>query len=89
MTSYELNEIKSLLEKYCPLSSWAYFGYGLLFSLPLIGFILLIVFSLDSSNINRRNYARSYFCVIVILLILALIALTIYFFTGLGLPFLH
>lgn len=59
--------------QYKPLSPWAYFGYGILFNIPLIGFILLIVFSLDNSNINRRNYARSYWCIYILVLILFVI----------------
>lgn len=59
--------------EYKPLSPWAYFGYSILFNIPVIGFILLIVFSLDSSNINRRNYARSYWCWLVIFIILVVI----------------
>ena len=48
--------------QYRPLGAWAYFGYSLLFSIPIVGFILLIVFSCSSANINRRNFARSYWC---------------------------
>ncbi len=48
--------------QYKPLTSWAYFGYGLLFSIPIVGFIMLIVFSCSNENINRRNFARSYWC---------------------------
>lgn len=59
--------------EYKPLSPWAYFGYSILFNIPVIGFILLIVFSLDNSNINRRNYARSYWCWLVIFIILVVI----------------
>lgn len=53
---------ETILTKYKPLSPWAYFGYNILFSIPVIGFILLIVFSFSNDNINRRNYARSFFC---------------------------
>lgn len=56
-----------------PLSPWAYFSYSILFNIPVIGFILLIVFSLDSSNINRRNYARSYWCWLVIFIVLVVV----------------
>lgn len=56
--------------EYQPLSPWAYFGYSLLFALPIAGFILLIVFSFAGGNINRRNYARSYFCWLIILAII-------------------
>jgi hypothetical protein len=53
----------NLPEKYRPLSAWAYFGYSLLYSIPLIGFVFMILFALDSSNINRRNFTRSFFIV--------------------------
>lgn len=74
-------------EQYRPLSPWAYFGYQILFAIPLIGFICLIVFALSSSNINRRNFARSYFCVlvlaIVIIVIIAVAGGGLAFFSGL------
>lgn len=52
--------------QYAPLSPWAYFGLQILFSIPIVGFIFLIIFSISSSNINRRNFARSFWCVYVI-----------------------
>ncbi len=58
---------------YKPLSPWAYFGYGLLFSIPLVGFILLIVFSFSNDNINRRNYARSYWCALLVAVIVGVV----------------
>lgn len=60
-------------ERFRPLSPWAYFGYTILFSIPVVGFVLLIVFSLSDKNINRRSFARSYFCALVIMLIFMLI----------------
>ena len=56
--------------EYRVLSPWAYFGYSILFAIPLIGFILAIVFAFDNSNLNRRNFARSYFCGLLIAVIL-------------------
>ena len=56
--------------KYAPLSPWAYFGLTILFQIPVIGFIFLIVFSISDKNINRRNFARSYWCVLVLILII-------------------
>lgn len=61
-----------------PLGAWAYFGLTILFSIPLIGLIFLIVFSFSDANINRRNFARSYFCFFLIFIILMIVA----FFTG-------
>lgn len=63
-----------LPNKFRPLGAWAYFGWSLLFSIPIVGFILLIVFACGAvENVNLRNYARSFFCLIVIALILVLI----------------
>ncbi|MBO4872605.1 MAG: hypothetical protein J5496_04230 [Lachnospiraceae bacterium] len=60
-------------ERFRPLSPWAYFGYSLLFSIPVIGLVCLIVFALSDTNINRRSFARSFFCALVIVLILAVV----------------
>jgi hypothetical protein len=62
-----------LPEKYKPLGAWAYFGYSLLFCLPIIGLILLIVFSFSDKNINRRNFARSYWVAILIVFIVSIV----------------
>ena len=60
-------------EEYKPISMWGYLGYQLLFSIPLIGFILLVVFSLGGTkNINLRNFARSYFCYAIIVLVIVI-----------------
>ena len=65
-------------EKFRPLSPWAYFGYSLLFSIPLVGFILLIVFSVSDENINRRNFARSMWCALVIAAIITALMLLVF-----------
>ena len=53
---------------------WGYFGYELLFSIPCIGLIVLIVLAVSAKNVNVKNFARSYFCFLIILGILAGIA---------------
>lgn len=65
----------SVPDSYTPISMWGYLGYEILFSIPCVGIICLIVFSLGgTSNVNVRNFARSYFCfVIILIVILALI----------------
>lgn len=62
-------------QQFKPLSPWAYFGYSILFSIPVVGFILLIVFSFNDDSINRRNFARSYWCVYIIIAVLLLICI--------------
>lgn len=56
--------------EYAPISMWGYFGYELLFAIPCVGFILLIVLSFTASNVNLKNFARSYFCFLIIILII-------------------
>lgn len=69
--------------EYRPISAWGYVGYNLLFGLPLIGFIMLIVYALDSTNMNRRNYARSFFCTYLIVLAILLVCFIIFAAVGL------
>ncbi len=46
--------------EYKPISMWGYFGYELLFGIPVIGFIILLVFAFGGSgNINVKNFAYS------------------------------
>ena len=66
-------ELQHLPEAYRPLSPWSYFGLGILYALPLLGWIFLIVQAIGSAYINRRNYARSYFCVYVLAIILGVL----------------
>ena len=60
-----------------PLSPWAYFGYGILFAIPVIGFILLIVFSFAGHNVNRKNFARSYWCKLIVIVAILLILIVL------------
>ena len=75
---------ETILTKYKPLSPWAYFGYQLLFTIPLIGFIFLLVFAFNNDNINRRNFARSYFCSLILAIIIILIMVAIVTSTGIS-----
>lgn len=57
--------------EYRPISMWGYFGYQILFSIPCIGFILLIIFALGGTeNKNLRNFAASYFCMFIVMAII-------------------
>ena len=68
--------------KYRPLSPWAYVGLDILFAIPFVGFICLIVFSFSDKNINRRNYARSIWCAVLVALILLAVVYGILAATG-------
>ncbi len=71
MYDTELNQ-ENLNEMYRPLSLWAYIGYTLLFSIPIIGLIFLIIFSFSSKNINRKNYARAYLIITAVVFVISL-----------------
>lgn len=59
---------------YTPIGMWGYFGYQILFAIPLIGFILILIFSFGGTrNINLRNYARSTFCLFIVLIAVVLL----------------
>ncbi len=73
---------EELPEKFRPLSAWAYVGYSLLFAIPIVGFVFLIIFSCSSANINRRSYARSYWCYLILSLIIIGTAMIILAATG-------
>ncbi len=69
-------------ERFRPLSAWGYVGYSIVFAIPLVGIILLIVFALDDNHIVRRNFARSYFCVLLLALIVSALVFGIAAATG-------
>lgn len=68
----QINEGESY--EYKPISMWGYFGYEILFSIPIVGLILLLVFSFGGTgNKNLRNFARSYFCFLILVVIIGVI----------------
>lgn len=79
MNKYEKQDIQKLPSEYRPLGAWSYYGYKLLFSLPIIGFIALIVCALGNSNINRRSFARSYICAFIIDVILIAVLIFVFY----------
>lgn len=65
---------RNIPEQYEPISMWGYLGYSILFAIPILGIIMILVFSFSKDeNINVRNYARSYILVYIISVILYLI----------------
>ena len=65
--------------QYKPIGACGYFGLSILFSIPIVGFVFLIVFSFSNSNINRRNYARSFFCGLLVAAILIALLVVLWF----------
>ena len=73
---------KTTPAQFRPLSPWAYFGYSLLFSIPFVGLICLLIFTFNDKNLNRRSYARSYWCALLLALIIAIVLVVIGFATN-------
>ncbi len=69
---------------YTPITMWGYFGYQILFAIPIVGFICLLIFAFSAHNINLRNFARSYFCFLIIVLVILGIAIASGAFTALA-----
>ena len=70
-----MSDINNIPEKYRPISMWGYFGLEILFSIPVVGFIILIVFALGGTrNVNKKNFARSYFCFVIIFVVIMAVA---------------
>jgi len=59
--------------EYTPISMWGYFGYELLFSIPIVGWIFIIIFALTAQNQNLKNFARSQFCLMILWIIFVVI----------------
>lgn len=72
-------------EQFRPLSAWAYFGYGILFATPIIGWFFLIVFTFSTKNYNRRSFTRSYWCSMIV----AGIVIAVFMATGVGFGWLY
>ena len=54
------NDYNNLPDEYRPISMWGYF--------------VLLVFSFGGTeNVNLRNFARSYFCFLIVIVIFAII----------------
>lgn len=43
-------------DEYEPLGAWAYFGYALLYSIPILGWIAWLCIAIGASNINLKKY---------------------------------
>lgn len=81
--SYKTTTI-NIPENYKPISAWGYVGYQLLFSLPIIGIIMLLVFAFGDGNVNLKNFARSYLLFLLIGIILSAIVLILFAAFGIG-----
>jgi len=62
-------EARVLADEYRPISMWGYFGWEIVYAIPLIGWIICVGQAFCANNRNLRNFARSQFCWLIIWLI--------------------
>ena len=71
--------------EYKPISVWGYLGYEILFSIPLVGFIMMLVLAFAPQNVNVKNFARSFLLWILLAsLFAAIVVVIITAVTGVG-----
>ena len=56
-----------------PISAWGYVGRSILWSIPVIGWLILLCKAIGAKNRNVRNYARSFFCKLLLAIIVAVV----------------
>ena len=56
--------------QFAPVSTGAFFGYKLLYGIPVVGWILCLVFSFTEKNVNKRNFARATLMGLIISLVI-------------------
>lgn len=59
-----------------PISAWGYFGWQIVFNIPILGFICLLICAIGVKNKNLRSFARSYFCVYIVMIIVFIFLIT-------------
>ncbi len=57
-----------------PISAWGYVGYSILWSIPVIGWIIWLCAAIGSKKKNVKNFARAPFCALLLVIIIAVVA---------------
>lgn len=64
----------SIPDEYRPITMWGYVGYQLLFAIPIVGFVMVLIYSFGrTKNVHLRNFSRSFLCSIIVGIIIAII----------------
>lgn len=51
----------------------SFLGYRIIELIPVIGFIVMLVFAISSPNKNRENYARGYFLFLLVQIVIMIV----------------
>ena len=58
-------------------SAWGYVGLTFLWFIPVIGWLCWLFTAIFSKNLSKRNYARSYFCNFILLLVIVILVVVV------------
>ena len=67
-----------------PIGAWSYFWLGVLYSIPVVGFIFLLVHTFGAKNVNVKSFARSHWIPVLLYAILTLVLIILGLIFGLG-----
>ena len=70
---YEKNFIRTLPAEFRPMRSWGYFGFSLLFMIPIVGLILMIVLAACAPNVNLRRFSRFFLLFTLFILLMSIL----------------
>lgn len=56
---------------------WGYVWLNILYAIPVVGWLVWLINALFARNTNVKNHARSFFCAVVLLLIVAVLAVAV------------
>jgi hypothetical protein len=68
---------KQLPKAYRPISGWGYFWRTVLYSIPVLGWLILLFNAIGAKNRNVRYFARTPFCALLLALILTVVAVVV------------
>ena len=81
----QLKQIEKHLPKsYRPITGWGYFWRSVFYAIPVIGWLFVLINALGAKNRNGRYFARSYFCGLLIALIIAAVVAVLDLVAGAG-----
>ena len=76
----QLKQIEKHLPKsYRPISGWGYFWRAVFYAIPVLGWLFVLINALGAKNRNGRNFARSYFCALLIAILAAVVVAVLSF----------